>query len=156
MLFSFSDVLNLHLCMYIYALNDNVYHYSIATLCWNYLSVSRSVTAVVSSYFIHSLSHVQVLLLFHIIVDMRPYMHWIHRVILVFILLASVAFTICIDILWPAGFSLMRISLMVNHLGLSYITYIFNMFHFYKFIILAWHFTHNLWAKLWLFVSRLI
>ena len=66
--------------------------------------------------------YLQVLLLVHIIVDFRLYIHWIHRVILIIILLASVAFTICIAILWPNGFGLMRLSLTVNHIELFCIT----------------------------------
>jgi len=58
----------------------------------------------------------QVLLLFHIIVDFQLYIHWIHRVILVIILLMSVAATVGLHILWSDGWHLMHVSLMVNHL----------------------------------------
>jgi len=71
---------------------------------------------------------VQVLLLFHVIVDFQLYMHWIHRVILVIILLMSVAVTILLDIVWSDGWRLMHMSLMVNHLMLfsvmSWIVYL--------------------------------
>jgi len=74
---------------------------------------------------------VKVLLLFHVVVDFQLYVHWIHRVILVIILLMSVAVTIGLDILWSDGWRLMHISLMVNHLVLfSVMSWIFYLLRF--------------------------
>lgn len=73
----------------------------------------------------------KVLLLFHVVVDFQLYVHWIHRVILVIILLMSVAVTIGLDILWSDGWRLMHISLMVNHLVLfSVMSWIFYLLRF--------------------------
>jgi len=74
-------------------------------------------------------SRVQMLLLFHFIVDFQLYIHWIHRVILVVILLMSVVATVALDIVWSDGWRLMYISLMVNHLVVfSVISLIFDAF----------------------------
>jgi len=74
-------------------------------------------------------SRVQMLLLFHFIVDFQLYIHWIHRVILVVILLMSVMATVGLDIVWSEGWRLMYISLMVNHLVVfSVISLIFDAF----------------------------
>jgi len=65
------------------------------------------------------LLHVQLLLVFHYIVDFQLYVHWIHRVILVIILLMSVAVTVGLDIVWSDGWRLMYISLLVNRVVTS-------------------------------------
>jgi len=59
------------------------------------------------------------LLLFHFIVDFQLYIHWVHRVVLVVILLMSVVVTVGLDILWSDGWRLMHISVMVNCLVVS-------------------------------------
>jgi len=65
------------------------------------------------------MSGVQVLVLFHFIVDFQLYIHWIHRALLVVILLMSVAVTVGLHILWSDGWRLIHISLLVKHLIIS-------------------------------------
>jgi len=63
------------------------------------------------------------LLLFHFVVDFQLYIHWIHRVILVVILLFSIAFTVGMDVLWSDGWRLMSISLLVYNLCVPLLTF---------------------------------
>ena len=71
----------------------------------------------------------QMLALCHIGFGHQVYIHWIHRVVLISILVVSVVATIFIDSIWRGGWKLQYISLMVRNLSAPHkiLSVIFNI-----------------------------